>query len=414
MNASPTLIPKTLIIFASLMLIICGQAGWSPARAAASNPCSEGQFLDITAGVCRSLAKEFGFQQAEFDDQFREVDYHVNSCTEDELEQNLSSAALTGGTVWVPECEILISKSITVPDNVILQGAGMDRTILKAQATFTGNMIRSKQSTNVIIRDISLDGSSTDSTGIVVWYVKNVLIERVRVHHNGRSGITFRYAHQVTIRYSISHDHTTWHGINSKDCFPGEVTPDIQECRIDAGDVAPGVLFSRHYALYSNQLYNNGDYGINTHASWGEIAGNVSEKNRHGSKFPDTTQLWIHHNRFSDNANWGSRVYNTLDRSARTASNLVFYENYFSNNGDYPVRIREPAQNVYLFNNMYEGNIHNRLRIRNASVSICPETAETALLVDGDAPVISHAEQCDLSRVSELFPVTTVYMPLRP
>ncbi|MEM7133283.1 MAG: right-handed parallel beta-helix repeat-containing protein [Chloroflexota bacterium] len=383
-----------------------------PSQDGSGNPCPEGQFLDIAQSTCFPLAKNFGFQLDEFVGAFENRIFNLDECTGTALDELLDEMTPTGGTALLPECVIEIDHSMTIPSNVIFQGSGIDKTTLVASPDFTGNMLRGKEAENIIIRDLTLDGMGTDSTGIVVWYVRNVLIERVRVHHNGDNGITFRYATQITVRYSESHDHTRWHGINSKDCFPdNENVPDLEECREDAGETSPGVLWSRDYALYSNRLYNNGEYGINAHASFGEIAGNLVENNLYGSKFPDASFLWIHQNRFAQNHLWGTRSYNTLDRSARLAKDVVFYQNQFEENGDYPIRVTNPAQSIFIIDNQYQNNSENRLRIDDVTTFICPDTAESSLEVDGDAPQTATLDQCTLANIAELFELSTLYLP---
>lgn len=390
----------------------------APSGSTIENPCPEGEFLDLGASsesgtnVCRPLAKQFGFEQAIFDEIFSHAEFALDSCTEDALRNLLNQARSVGGTVSLPACTIPLSSSMTIPSNVILQGAGIDQTIFEAQAGFTGNMLRSKQDANIIIRDLTVDGAMTDSTGILVWYVDNVLIERVRVHHNGGSGITFRYAQGITIRYSESHDHVEFHGIGSKDCFPNEDNvPDSLECREDAGETAPGTLWSRDYAVYSNRLYNNGDYGIDIHGSSGEVAGNISESNFYGSKFPDASRLWIHHNWMNGNTLWGLRIYNTLEATTRRAGQAIVYQNRFATNGDYPVRFDEPARQIVLIDNVYSMNELNRLRINDVSVYRCPNTTEETIAVDGTPMQVGTDEMCDLASVSTLFPLSSLYVP---
>ena len=152
---------------------------------------------------------------------------------------------------------------------------------------------------------------------------------------------------------------------------------------------------------------------MNFHASKGEIAGNISENNKYGSKFPDASRLWIHSNRFRNNDRWGLYMYNTLDEETRVAGNSVIYLNEFSNNGNYPLRVHAPAHNVLAIDNLYSNNELNDLRIVDAQFFICPNSTESEMTIAEERPVqIAVPTQCDLANVADLFPLSLVYLPL--
>lgn len=369
------------------------------------NVCSEGQYMDLTSDTCRYLVKNFGFDAAQFDANFSGDEYTLGTCTESALQAILTQMGTVGGRVTLPACTIVINVGLNIPSNVIIEGAGIGQTIFESSATFSHNMFKAKYRSNVIIRDLSVDGRSVSgNSGILAWYADNVLIERVDVHHNGKSGIIFRYAKQVTIRYVESHDHVLWHGIDSKDCFPSDpAIPDSTECATQAGSTAPGVLWSEDYAAYSNRLYNNGRFGLNIHANNGEAAGNLVYDNVYGSKLPDAANVWIHHNEYKSNANWGSWVYNTVDAPEKIAHNIVYFENIFTENQEHPVYIDIPAYNIYLLHNQYNNNVPNRLRITPTTVYTCSGSQDASLPVDGNVPMLATASECDLEMVAHLF-----------
>ena len=368
------------------------------------NSCAEGQYLDLDSDMCRSLVKNFGFDADAFQQNFSNREYTVTSCDESAIREQFNDIDSSGGTVMLPACTITVKNGLVLPSNTIVQGAGVGRTIFKAASGFTGNVIKAKYEENVIIRDLSVDGGNVAGGGILLWYSDNALVERVDVYASQKSGIIFRYSQRITIRYSESHHHKTYHGIDSKDCFPKSSTPDSQECADQAGPVAPGVLYSTNYAIYSNKLHSNGRYGLDSHASNGEVAGNQINNNDYGSKFPDASYVWIHHNNFSDNDHWGSWVYNTLDTSAQTASKIVFFENHFANNNGYPVDVDNPARDIYLISNTYHANQQNRLSITDASVYVCTGTQDATIGAVGTSnPRTASAAQCDLAKVAHLF-----------
>lgn len=367
------------------------------------NVCPEGQYLDLTTETCRNLVKDFGFDANQFEDQFSGKEYALGSCSESALKDIFKRIGSDGGKVILPACTITVSGGLEVPSNVILQGAGIDRTIFRSSSSFSGIMLKAKYRENVIIRDLSVDGRRANNTGIVLWYADNALVERVNVHHTGKSGIIFRYAKQVTIRYSSSHDQVLWHGIDSKDCFPNDSRPDSQECASDAGNVGPGTLWSHDYAIYSNRLYNNGRFGLDVHANDGEIAGNLIFKNSYGSKLPDASHVWVHRNKFSDNDHWGSWVYNTVDAPEKRAGNVVYFENIFEGNKEYPLYIAEPARDIYLINNEYRNNSPNKLRLVPSSVYACSGSADAGMGVDGAQPRTAGGDKCALNQVAHIF-----------
>jgi|GEM_PF-1485692 len=367
------------------------------------NVCPEGQYMDLTSDACRNLVKNYGFDANQFEDSFSGTEYALTSCSESGLKDIFKRMGSAGGKIILPACTITVQNGLEIPSNVILQGAGIDRTIFRSSSSFSGNMLKAKYRKNVIVRDLSVDGRRANNAGILAWYADNVLIERVDVHHTGKSGIVFRYAQRVTIRYSSSHDQVLWHGIDSKDCFPNSSTPDSQECASDAGNVAPGVLWSQNYAIYSNRLYNNGRFGLDVHANRGEVAGNLIFKNSYGSKFPDASHVWVHRNKFADNDHWGSWVYNTVDAPEKRASKVVYFENIFSGNKEYPLYIAEPATDIYIINNRYENNSPNRLRIAPSAVYTCNGSADAALDVDGTTPRTADSGLCNVSQVAHIF-----------
>lgn len=371
---------------------------------AAANACTDGYYRDLTDNTCRQLVKSYGFDQQQFQQNFSNREYTLSTCTEAALQELFEDIRGQGGQINLPACTLTIDHSFPIPSNTILQGAGVGRTIFKAGSGFSGNVVKTKYEQNIIIRDISVDGGNRANSGILVWYSNNALVERVDVYNSKNSGIVFRFAKQITIRYSESHGHRTYHGIDSKDCHPRSSTPDSQECANAAGPVSPGSLWSTDYAVYSNRLYNNGTHGINSHATHGEVAGNLIYDNRYGSKFPDATYTWIHHNKFSNNDKVGSWVYATLDSSVRVASKIAYFKNTFSGNRGYPVDLDDPAREIYLIDNQYQGNQPNRLSISKADAFVCDNKSEQSIGYDGSpAPSTAPAQKCDLSQIAHIF-----------
>ncbi|MBV7329635.1 right-handed parallel beta-helix repeat-containing protein [Chloroflexi bacterium TSY] len=368
-----------------------------------NTPCPEGQFLDLAANQCRKLAKNFGFDAELFYHSLGPTTYKLEACTSQALELLLARVGPRGGIIDLPSCTILIDRKLFLPNNVIFQGTGMGRTILKAVPGFTAPILQAKKSQNIIVRNLTIDGVKSARLLLSIWYADNILVERVRARRAAGTGIQFRYAQRVTIRYSKSFGHKQWNGISSKDCFPKDAQIlDEKECRDQAGILNPGVLWSENYAIYSNELYANGGHGLDTHASNGEIAGNLIYDNPYGAKFPDAANLWIHHNTIRESQLWGIYIYSTLEIPTREPHNIVFYSNQLGQNGLIQARINQPAREIYFLSNVYPNSV-NLYRIKNATVYRCCGTQDADVYTYGRRPKFATPKQCILSKVGRLF-----------
>ncbi|MEZ4664417.1 MAG: hypothetical protein R2911_43350 [Caldilineaceae bacterium] len=90
------------------------------ANAAAANVCPEGQYLDLATNTCRNLAKNYGFQAAEFAGHHGSKEVTLAACTQGALVSALGGVKSGGGTVKIPACTINISQNIDIPSGVLL------------------------------------------------------------------------------------------------------------------------------------------------------------------------------------------------------------------------------------------------------------------------------------------------------
>ena len=396
---------RAIVVMAALYFCLLPSAGLAQ-KTNIENQCPDGQFLDIGADVCRPLVKKFGFDQALFDRNVGSKKFTLRSCTSNALVELLEDIGPAGGVINIPACKLVVNRKIFLPSNVIFQGAAVGKTLFQAASGFDETMIQVKRGSNVIVRDLTLDGARSAHLLLSAWYADNVLFERVEARNAGGSGIHFRYAKRITIRYSESHAHRQWHGIGSKDCFPARATePDVEECDKQvgaAGTVRPGVAWSTDYAIYSNKLHGSGEYGIDTHASNGEIAGNRIYGNRYAAKFPDASRLWVHHNELSGSQRWGIFIYSTLDIAERAPHDIAIYANTIGSNGLLQLRVAAPATDVYLLHNDYQA-LANVYRISGAQVYRCRGSEDSAIFTYGRRPSFATTSQCRLGAVGKLF-----------
>jgi len=374
------------------------------------NPCEEGDYLDLETDACEPLDKAFGFDFAAFDSVLPADSYTLEECTSDALSDLLMEIEDSGGTVFIPACELTVERKLFISSNTLIQGAGIGETILQVADDFTEVALQARHAKNVIVRDLTLDGAASASMLLSAWYADNILFERIEARNAEGSGLNYRYATNVTVRYSQSYGHKKWHGIASKDCFPSSSSRNSDEvdcqAQFDAKatevDETPGVLWSNNVALYSNDLYDNGDYGLDSHASLSEVAGNWIRNNRYGAKFPDGSNLWIHNNRIEESSRWGLFLYNTVDIEEQVSSNIAFYNNNMGANGIAQIRVKSPAKDIFLLDNSYEGRL-NMIQNKGGKVYRCTGTDDVSLFSYGSRPESADKVACNLTDVASIF-----------
>ncbi|MFZ5424388.1 MAG: carbohydrate-binding protein [Patescibacteria group bacterium] len=365
-----------------------------------SNPCSEGSYLDLSSSpnVCRKLKfPERGFKWDQFNAAVGNKVYSLDTCTYSALQSLLDSLGSDGGTVNLPACTITITAKLELPNNIILQGAGVGKTILK-RSGYTNDVVRFKHKKNLILRDLTVDGSSTKGLLINIWYSDNALVERVEAKNSdGDSAIHFRYAKNITVRYNEAHNAS--HGVGSKDCSITDGA-DNNGClnqalnNSDTGNLLPGQLYTESYSIYSNDLHDLTGLGVDSHANVGETAGNYIYRTD-GSKFPDATNVYVHHNKLEDNiGTYATRTY----RIYHSPKNVTWCQNKFINSvgsaAKPVVRVDENSTEVYLLNNSYEDNVSIDDIITSSPVAICNGSQEENLTVSGPALVTAPASLC--------------------
>ena len=109
------------------------------------------------------------------------------------------------------------------------------------------------------------------------------------------------------------------------------------------------------------QENDNNDMGIDSHASFAEIAGNIALGNGTAAKFPEpANNVWIHHNVFSDSFREGIKValQKRIGDSSLIPFNQVIYRNIFRNNRAFGIWIYDRAKDIFLIENVYENTIN--------------------------------------------------------
>ena len=403
-----------------------------PDLPAAANPCDDDSYLDLMGNTCRAVDKpELGFDADEFAQHLGPEIIRLADCDEGDLLSALTDLESQGGGIlYLPACQFALTDAIEIPDNVIVQGAGVGRTWITAESTNLDNDLlifgeyRNTEpfsANHLILRDLSL---SSNKNEIGIHTADNVLIERVEVYGGlDKSGVSIWRSHRVSVRHSTIRDNTT-NGLTNGRCLadPDMDGPDegddvsFTEC---TGGYPPGAM--ENYRLTSNEIYGN-TMGIDAHASLGEIAGNSTRNNTHGAKMiVGADRLWVHHNDFSAVEKNGLKIhaeYSFMDASA-APSQHVYYANRVHDNGAWGVQVSRAIE-IYFLGNTFQNNgcvtlgscPVNTLRINdktppNASVFSCPgdEVAATGVAGRDDWHAWLDAQDplCDLAAVGQIF-----------
>ena len=246
-----------------------------------STPCDNTHYYRIQTKECLPLENPtWGFQG--FTVPADNV-YPLLECTQKALQGLLNAIPAEGGKIVMPACTIKTTDGIVIPDNVILEGSGMGKTILENNMTSSNSLpsavdIRGE---NIIVRNFTVDGSGTTVLGIGGPTAKgNVLVEFIEAKNfkpDQGAGISFRRDtawdnSRITIRYSRSSNGL--HGIVSR------------------------VLTLTKMLMYSNESFGNANYGLDLSTSDSiEVAGNYLHNNvAAGAKSPASTNIIYHHN----------------------------------------------------------------------------------------------------------------------
>lgn len=348
----------------------------------APNPCSEGEFLDLSANSCRKLDRpDLGFDYDHFLSWRNESRVVESACNEDDFERALA-AAQGGGTVQLPACTLEIGR-VNIPSQVVIQGAGVGETILRGGGCINASpkrILLVQNQSDVVIRNLSMDAGGANCVMLEVERSTNVLVERVEIYNSTEVGMRFKNGvRNITIRYADIYGNGEFHGIGSKDCSTGAT---LLEC--------PPESWTSSYAIYSNRLHDHDDHGMNLHGINGEVAGNLSYYNHHAGKFYDAQCVWVHHNSFRSVEDWAIFVAPTLNIPERASHDLYFYKNKFlgtpantfswgiTYTGDDVTLPLERYTNIYVMDNQYAG----RLKSNDIQLNICPATPEEGSGID--------------------------------
>ena len=392
------------------------------------NVCEDDEYLNLLTESCQTLDKRFGHTSEVY--RPKTVYLKCGEITSNRINETIQTFGNTGGTLLLAPCKAALTDDIKLKSNVTLRGSGVGRTVLYRSKNWdskAGTLIRlhgekNNHVENIVLTDFSVQGSAPEPSSmnnIQIQYATNVLVERVETRNPGKSGITVKASQYVTIRYITGHGALHFHGIASKDCYiHPSLDGDDEDVLISKDECAYGYsdFYTENIAIYSNLVFNNRQYGIDSHASYSEVAGNRSFHNGYGAKFPEpANNVWIHDNEFAMSLHSGIKIalQKKLGDNTLAPHNHAIYRNLFVGNGGYGIRIHDRAYDIFLNHNEYRNNNHvDKLRIVNGNhqlprVFICADDGSYEKAIDGKSGTYERLDrsnqQCDLNQIGNLF-----------
>ena len=302
-------------------------------------PCKDEEYLRLKTNECLPLKNpSWGFIGFKVPD---ENVYNLTECTQEALVALIDALPIEGGKIVMPKCKIEIKNGIDLPSNIILEGAGIGKTIISNTLLDVNqsSAIRINER-NVILRNFTIDGNGVSLNGVDAYSMPNmgnVLVEFIEAKNfksDQGSGISFltryaRYASRVTIRYCVTHN--SLHGINVE------------------------VYTDANMLIYSNQSYNNRNYGLDISTTYRvEVAGNYIHNNDvTGAKSPRGNLITYHHNDINFNKTGGISYMNM-----NWYASITLEENDLSNNGGLAFNASSANfRKLILKNNIVTGSI---------------------------------------------------------
>ena len=234
--------------------------------------CSSAEItVEVNATDSNNVATNWGFNE------FSIPNNSVTLTPKDSLQRaidNLKSQG--GGTIKLSEGTFYV-KNIRLASNIVIEGAGINKTILKTYGN--GLMMESRDNMeNIIVRNLTADCRNNGDYGCLEFNygTHNVLIENIHVFGATRNNIIawnedWSSAGNFTIRNVISHDTVLWHGI--------------------------ALRFIKGAVVSNNLVYKVGGDGIDmSRVHYGEVVNNNVYDTGYGVKFPGSDYIYMHDN----------------------------------------------------------------------------------------------------------------------
>ena len=212
---------------------------------------------------------------------FQEFEVPNNSVTlkaGDDIQNALNTLSNKGGGKLILAAGEYNLGEISLPSNVVIEGAGIKKTILKANKHIYHLLEARDTKENIVIRGVTLDCRNQVEYGCLAFNygTKNVLVENIEVFGAGRSDISaynenWTEAGHFTVRDNIIYSTVNYHGISMR--------------------------FIKGAIVANNIIYKTVGDGIDmSRVIHGEVTNNSVIDTGYGTKFPGSDYLYMHDN----------------------------------------------------------------------------------------------------------------------
>ena len=265
-----------------------------------------------------------------------------------------------GGTIKL-EAGNFSGSYIRLKSNIVLQGAGIDKTIISFTVGDALPLIQAhggRGDKNIIIRDFTADCTgTTNANGIeFVYGATNVLAENIEVFGAGKSNLISyntswtEQGKNITFRNINSHDTVEQHGIAMR-FVEGAIVENYESDNVNGY----GIDFSR--------------------VKYGEIANaSISGAGFGATKYPGSNYIYIHDSSFTDNKFVGIK-FNALKEDINAGIMYFHIENTRVINSEGGIvdwgdsSAPQTFAEIVLIGNTIEGNEYNDVRVRGCNAA---------------------------------------------
>lgn len=289
------------------------------------------------------------------------------------------AARPNGGVVWPKAATTMDGGALGVEleDRVCYDGGRIGEHIVSGAFSEVVQAHGKRDFAVLNVTTRAVNGSETDPArqracyGFRATDCVNYLVQGCTFQDHGQNSIDLgTQSRHATVRYNtilggrnLDGGRKAQHGIVSKSIGDGITAHPDPSPRF-------GIVYSYSIAIYSNVIRTIKSHAIDSHASNEEVCGNWMDDVRYGCKFPHSTNVLVHDNRFGGSRDgdpwdirwfWANEYWGVNDPDGvgigYDGSGVFCFRNRFDNQGTNPrtiVRIEHVYAKIHMLFNYYK------------------------------------------------------------